>query len=182
MPGFQIGIRIPEDIKPKTVVVTIAKRVFENTSGDVENNWGKFVSLLGLCGALAVDSVEAGYPDGVTEVVDTFGLVVEHIMGEWILSEGGGWEGFIQQNQYEPILSPIPRTIVIVSVAILFLYVLFRVLLLHFDFYEDESRGDLSRFRQDMGMEFQADADGGPLTCPKPRNPSEYLYSLYYYA
>lgn len=177
---YQIGINIPHDMKPKTVVVTIAKYVFENSNGQIENNWGKFISLLGLCGALAVDSVEAGYCEGVTEVVDTFGLVVEQVMGEWILEEGGGWEGFIRHNQYDPILSPIPRTIVIVSVICLILYSFIRTILYFFEETYTPG-GEMVRFFQKFGLHDLKDQCPNFYNCPNPRNPTEYLYSLYYY-
>jgi len=173
----KINVRMPDDMKPKAIVVTIAKNAFENENGDVENNWGKFISLLGLCGALAVDSVEAGYSEGVTEVVDTFGLIVEQIMGEWILSEGGGWEGFIQHNQYEPILSPIPRTIVIVSVVLLLLYFVLRIMI-HF-LLTDNGHDNFYRFTRPIGIRDYYDSG---WACPKPQNPADYLFSIYYYA
>lgn len=108
------------------MLVSMAKYVLEDAHGNIEMNWGKFTALLCLSGALAIDSIEAGYPEGLVHVVDTFGLIVEQVMGEWILSPNGGngWVGFIKQNQYQPILSPIPRTIVILTIIAIMLYFL----------------------------------------------------------
>ena len=96
----------------------IAKEILEDPStGQVEVNWGKFIAVLSICGALAVDSVEANYPRGVIEIVETFGGLVEQFMAEWILSSkgGGGWEKFIQENSYNAILPPVPRAILIIT-------------------------------------------------------------------
>jgi len=119
-----IGLQIPRDIKPATILVSLAKSMVEGTFGKLEMNWGKFVALLGLAGALAVDSVKEGYPDGVSEVVETFGIIVEQVLGDWILSEGGGWEGFITLNTHIAKLPPIPRTIIILTAITILLYYL----------------------------------------------------------
>ncbi len=169
----------------------MAKYVIENSNGEVCINWGKFTALLGLCGALAVDSVEAGYAEGVTEVVDTFGLIVEQVMGEWILSEGGGWEGFIRINQYEPMLPPVPRTIIILGLFIIILYFILSLVSVTLNeyFYSHESQEEI--FWRKWGniyprvycgpgnLRSLALFEQAVLTCPKPMNPLQYLYNLH---
>ena len=171
----------------------MAKYVIENSEGEVCINWGKFTALLGLCGALAVDSVEAGYAEGVTEVVDTFGLIVEQIMGEWILSEGGGWEGFIKINQYEPMLPPVPRTIIILTLIFLFAYITFSFLAFLGSniFYPPEDPlevfwrkwGNIYPHGYCVAGESEAfpiptESFNGP-NCSAPKNPLQYLYSIH---
>lgn len=80
-------------------------------------------------GALAVDSVKAGYPEGVAEVVEAFGVIVEQVLGEWILSDGGGWEGFIELNVYTAKLPPVLRTIIILCALSIVVYLLFYLIM-----------------------------------------------------
>ena len=47
---IQVGIAIPGDMKPSTILVSLAKSTVENTFGQLEMDWGKFVALLGLAG------------------------------------------------------------------------------------------------------------------------------------
>ncbi|ODN02106.1 Bcl-2-related ovarian killer protein A [Orchesella cincta] len=118
---INVKIQIP-DMKPSHMLVSLAKSTIEDQFGEIRMSWGKFVALLGLCGALAVDSVEAGYPDGVAEIVETFGVITEQAMGEWILTPrpygGGGWEGFIMLNVYKAKIPPVPRTLFIIFIFI----------------------------------------------------------------
>jgi hypothetical protein len=116
-------LSIPQDELPSQMLVTLAKKILEKRNGEIGVNWGKFISILTISGALAIDSVKNGYPDGVIEVVETFGCLVEQFMADWMLSPegGGGWESFIKENSYDAMLPPIPRAIVII---LFFLFVI----------------------------------------------------------
>jgi len=188
-----VGLRIPHDMKPTTMLVSMAKYVIEDPRGETMMDWGKFTALLGLCGALAIDSVEADYSEGVAEVVDTFGLIVEQVMGEWILSEdcGGGWEGFIRENHYDPILSPIPRTIVIILLGLLVLLaisrcayniwsLLFSVSSNSDDFWMKWGNVYPQRYcdavdsRNSLAASYSLNS-----ACERPSNPLDFLYALH---
>lgn len=43
-------LQIPVDMKPSTILVSLAKSTVENTFGQLEMDWGKFAALLGLAG------------------------------------------------------------------------------------------------------------------------------------
>lgn len=140
-------------------------------------------------GALAVDSVKAGYPEGVAEVVEAFGDIVEQVLGEWILSEGGGWEGFIELNVYTAKLPPVPRTIIILCALSIVLYILCRLVfstiitpLLNIGFLDTQDEEALF-FQKWYGIYPAGYCDipleaGGRDTCSLPTNPSQlYLFS-----
>jgi hypothetical protein len=190
-----VGLRIPHDMKPTTMLVSMAKYVIEDPRGETMMDWGKFTAILGLCGALAIDSVEADYSEGVAEVVDTFGLIVEQVMGEWILSEecGGGWEGFIRENHYDPILSPIPRTLIILTLGLLVV-----ILIARFTYNVwaliTYVPPDPDKFWKKWGLAYPSKYCSVELTgpgtiggysyainsvCERPTNPLEFLYSVY---
>jgi hypothetical protein len=134
--------------------------------------WGKFASILGLAGALAVDSVRSDYPEGVAELVETFGLLVEQQLGEWILTEGGGWEGFIKLNVYKATLPPVPRTIIIIFIAAIVTYFLFRSVAF--------IAGNILSADSDQLLPYQL-SNQWKLTssvlshCPKPNSPTHFI-------
>ncbi len=47
---FQVELKIPNDMRPSTILVSLAKSTVENTFGLLEMDWGKFAALLGLAG------------------------------------------------------------------------------------------------------------------------------------
>lgn len=176
------------------MLVSLAKSTIEDQYGEIQMTWGKFVALLGLCGALAVDSVEVGYPDGVAEIVETFGIIVEQAMGEWILADkpfgGGGWEGFIMMNVYKAKIPPVPRTLFIIFMFLVILYLLYLfffallTMLLHTDinalwwrkwYTVDPEQGycytELKELFSKTFISLRGD-------CPRPKTPLEYFYAL----
>jgi hypothetical protein len=46
----KLELHIPTDMKPSTILVSLAKSTVENSFGQLEMDWGKFVALLGLAG------------------------------------------------------------------------------------------------------------------------------------
>jgi hypothetical protein len=133
--------------------------------------WGKFASILGLAGALAVDSVRSDYPEGVAELVETFGLLVEQQLGEWILTEGGGWEGFIKLNVYKATLPPVPRTIIIIFIAAIVTYFLIRsVAFIAGTIFSDDSDQQLHQLSNRWKLTSSVLSH-----CPKPNSPTQFI-------
>lgn len=192
-------IRIPSEMKPSHMLVSLAKSTIEDQYGEIRMSWGKFVALLGLCGALAVDSVEAGYPDGVAEIVETFGIIVEQAMGDWILTKkqfggGGGWDGFITLNVYKARIPPVTRTVFIIFMFLLTFYFLYSliVMALTMIFQRDTSLDFWWKWYTvypDRGychVGFETFFETRKFislsgTCPNPNTPLQYLYALKVY-
>lgn len=172
------------------MLVSLAKSTIEDRYGEIKMSWGKFVALLGLCGALAVDSVEEGYPDGVAEIVETFGIIVEQAMGEWIRREGGGWEGFIRLNVYRAKVPPVPRTLFIIFMFLLVLYILYYLIVavLTLILTKDPSTDFWRKWYTTLPEQAYCYPSAFPKfnrsfislggSCPKPSNPLQYMYAL----
>lgn len=167
-------------MKPSRMLVSLAKSTIEDEYGEIKMSWGKFVALLGLCGALAVDSVEESYPDGVAEIVETFGIIVEQVMGEWISGEGGGWDGFIRLNVYKARIPPVPRTIFIVFMFLVALYSLYYMFVAVLTMLlQTDSNVDLLRSWNTPEQPYCS--SGTFNVCPKPLDPLQYLYARQLY-
>ena len=167
---------------PSAMLVSLAKSTVEDSEGQLQMSWGKFTALLGLSGALAIDSVKSNYPDGVVDIVETFGVITEQVMGEWILSPqgGGGWTGFIKLNVYQAFLPPVPRTIVILFgatlVVLVFLWTILQLLYGMFGHYfiDCGNHGSLFNTSCPVRVKFSE--------CSMPLTPFEIIQFHYFYA
>ena len=104
----------------------VAKDLFKNGV-----NWGKVISILTICGGLAVDIVRQGHYDYLQSLIDGTVDILEDDVVSWLI-DNGGWSGLLEHTHIQPTYT-YPELSVLgwlsIVVAILFAIYIFAIVL-----------------------------------------------------